>query len=453
MNETKKHKIADWLENVALDKVSLIRFLIKGYGVLSVLCLLLLLLPIFHNQKISFIDHLFFAISIVSTTGLVPAAFADVYNFGGQLVSLFFIQLGGIGYMALGSMIILKSRKKLPDLTLKLLKLEFNIPRRYPLIKFIYSIVVFTILIEGIGAACLYWGFQKAGVENPLWSAIFHSISAFCTAGFSLYNDSFTQFANEPIIIASITSLSLLGSIGFIVFLDFYLKIWEHKRSITLTSKIIILATLMMWFLGTLSLFLSDETLLNQGLWQGIQTALFQTMSAHTTVGFNTYDYGHFSLASTSIILLLMVIGASPSGTGGGVKTTSVVALYAVTKLVVRGREDVTFLNRKIPTDRIHLAVATMSFYFFILFIGFWAILLIEKTTFSFDKILFECISALSTAGISMGITGELSSISKIVICVLMFIGRVGVITFGLSFIRSIKLLENSFIPEEDIAL
>jgi len=199
--------------------------------------------------------------------------------------------------------------------------------------------------------------------------------------------------------------------------------------------------------------FFSDPSLQSQDLFKGINLALFQTMSAHTTVGFNSYDYGSLSSASLMIIMILMFIGASPSGTGGGIKTTSIVALYAVTRFVINKREEVTFLSQKIPKDRVYFAVASFSFYFVILFIGFWAILLLENEHFTFDKLLFECISALSTVGISTGITGDLGVPSKLIICVLMFIGRIGAITFGLSLVRNFHLEPHQFIPEEDIAI
>jgi trk system potassium uptake protein TrkH len=172
----------------------------------------------------------------------------------GQVISLIFIQLGGIGYMALSSFIIMKQFTKLPSVSARLLRLEFNLPKRYPLISFIYSVFIFTILIEVIGAIVLYFEFAKVGLDKPLWQAIFHSISAFCTAGFSLFDDSMTAYKDNNIITNTILVLSLLGSIGFIVLLDFWLRLIRRRKKISLTSKIILLSTFFLWISGAILL-------------------------------------------------------------------------------------------------------------------------------------------------------------------------------------------------------
>ncbi len=443
--------LKDWLIHLKLDDHSVILFLIKGYFGLTLICFMLLLLPFFQNESLSIIDHLFFAVSIVSTTGLAPASFADSYNFGGQLFSLIFIQLGGVGYMALSSFILLRNAKQLPQLSARLLRLEFNLPQKYPLVQFIYSVIIFTFLIEFIGIICLYVGFLKAGVEAPLWNAIFHSVSAFCTAGFSLYNDSMISFKEHPFIIHTITILSLLGSIGFIVLLDFWHKIIQKKRAITLTSKIILMATLLLWLGGALLVFFSDPILLQNG-WAGLKTALFQSMSAHTTVGFNSYTLNNLSLASTFILIILMAIGASPSGTGGGIKTTSITAALAVLKSILKKGKSITFMNKELPDSNIYLAISTLIFYTIVFFISSWFLLLIDGKSFNLSQILFEAASALSTVGLSTGITDDFSNSSKLIICILMFIGRLGVLTFGFAVIKEAPLIRTKF-QIEDIAI
>jgi trk system potassium uptake protein TrkH len=387
----------------------------------------------------------------VSTTGLAPAVFKETYNLIGQGISLFFIQLGGIGYMALSSFIILKQFSRLPNISARLLKVEFNLPQRYPLRAFIYSVFIFTLLIEVLGSVILYYGFRNEGVDAPMWNAIFHSVSAFCTEGFSLFNDSLSYFDHNGLITNTILILSLLGSIGFIVLLDFWLKITKNRKFINLTSKIILISTFMIWITGAIAIYLSDSHLISQE-WHGVKVAIFQSISAHTTVGFNNYDIGSMSLASIFCIILLMIIGASPAGTGGGIKTTSITALMAVMLSILKRRKHVTFFYKEIPASNIYLAVASSIFYILIFSIGSWVVLCIDGDKLSFEKILFEVASALSTVGLSTGITEQLSNGSKVIISLLMFIGRLGVLTFGLALIAKAPLLRNK--PKsEDIAI
>jgi len=441
-------KIINWLGTRKTDDQSTVKLLIKGYFLLTILCFIFLALPICQKIDNSLIDHLFFSVSIVSTTGLAPADFSNSYNLLGQIISLFFIQLGGIGYMALSSFIILKQFDRLPSLSARLLKLEFNLPEEYPLRSFIYSVFIFTLLIETIGAIVLYFGFVELGVENPIWQAIFHSISAFCTAGFSLFSDSMTSFSGHSLIINTILVLSLLGSIGFIVLLDFWLRLTRKRKTITLTSKIILFGTFLFWIGAAIPIFISDNEIRAMG-WEGMQLASFQSISAHTTVGFNNYDIGLISEGGIFIMIILMIIGASPAGTGGGIKTTSITALIAVLLSILKRRSHITFFKKEIPAPNIYLAVASAIFYSFILIIGTWAVLMVDGKNFGFDKILFEVASALSTVGLSTGITGELSDLSKLIISLLMFIGRLGVLTFGFALISKGPLLRNKPQSEE----
>jgi len=443
--------VKEWLERQNSDTRSMGILLIKGYFILTVICFVGLLMPFFQNGTTSLVDHLFYAVSIVSTTGLAPTSFTESYNLGGQIFSLLFIQLGGIGYMALSSFIIIKSFKKLPNISARLLRLEFNLPQRYPLLAFVYSVIIFTLLIEFIGAIVLYYGFKSAGLDDPLWPAIFHSISAFCTAGFSLFGDSITGFADNKLITNTILVLSLLGSLGFIVLLDFVLKVFGKRKTITQTTKIILFSSTVFWVLAAVAIYFSDSTLMSQGS-AGFRQTLFQSISAHTTVGFNSYDIGEINVAGIFVLILLMIVGASPAGTGGGIKTTSITAILAVLISILRRRKYVTFLGKEIPSSNIYLAVSSSLFYTIILILGTWIVLLIEGSAFPFEKILFEITSALSTVGLSTGITGDLSDSSKVVISIMMFIGRLGVLTIGYALIsQSPDLREKHKI--EDIAI
>lgn len=446
-----KNKFKNWLTKRSGTQRSSILLLILGYIFLTILCFILLALPFSRITDISLIDQIFLSASIVSTTGLSPLDFGNSFTFFGELVTLIFIQLGGVGYMALSSFIILKERTKLPRLSASLLRLEFNLPNKYPLLSFVYSVFVFTILIELIGAIFLYIGFRELNLEQPLWSAVFHSISAFCTAGFSLYGDSLTSFMDNAIITNTIMVLSIFGSVGFIVLLDLWLKLINKRKKITLTSKIILLSTFIYLIIGTFLLFISDGILLKEG-YNGLQLAFFQIVSAHTTVGFNNYAIQNFELGGLLVIILVMIIGASPAGTGGGIKTTSVTALIGLLYAILRKQRHITFFKKEIPSQKVFIAIASTVFYTVILFISVWLIVQLDGDRFSFEALIFESASALSTVGLSTGITEDLCPMNKIIISSLMFIGRLGVMTFGFALITQSPVIRRK--PQiEDLAV
>ncbi|MFK8010127.1 MAG: potassium transporter TrkG [Saprospiraceae bacterium] len=203
--------------------------------------------------------------------------------------------------------------------------------------------------------------------------------------------------------------------------------------------------------IASIAIYLSDMELRADG-WEGLKLAIFQSISAHTTIGFNNYDIGAIDIGGIFVLVIIMIIGASPAGTGGGIKTTSVTALISVLVSILKRRKHVTFFQNEIPAPNIYLAIASAIFYSFILIIGTWAVLLVDGENFAFNKILFEVSSALSTVGLSTGITGQLSDLSKLIISFLMFIGRLGVLTFGFALISKAPLLRNK--PKiEDIAI
>ncbi len=391
---------------------------------------LLLCLPISQlSPGVAALDNLFIATSAVSTTGLVPVSVSDSYTFFGQLVVLLLIQLGGIGYMTIGSFVILSRADQLSELRAKIGFIVFPMPASFRLDNFIRSVVRFTLLIEAVGALLLYLLFRNAGVASPLWKAVFHSISAFCTAGFSLNNSSFESFAGHFWINVVIAALGYLGAIGFIVCIDFWRMLARKVRRITLTSKIIIWMTAWLTVIGTLLLFLTEPSIARLPPHERLLAAFFQCITAMTTVGFNTISIAGLSKASILLLLVLMVIGASPSGTGGGVKSTTVSVLVGFMAAAFRGREEITFWGHPIPRRRVVAAVANLGFYILALIIGAYCLDLLENAPF--DKCFFETASALGTVGLSMGITPELSDLGKVLIILMMYAGRVGPLTLA----------------------
>ncbi len=415
-----------------LHEMPTARLVVLGYLSYIITGWLVLCLPFLQKgEGVKALDGLFIATSAVSTTGLVTVSISDCLNFLGQLVVLLLIQIGGIGYMTFGSFVILSRKSDLGKTRAEVAKTVFSLPASFCINKFIRSVIAFTLIIELTGAIALYFIFRDEGRPDALWSAVFHSVSAFCTAGFSLYNNSFEGYADYFWINFIISSLSYLGGIGFIICVDVWRLLRGKVESITLTSKIILWMTFWLTICGTILLFITEPSIQSKPVDQRIMCAFFQTMTSMTTVGFNTVNIGGLSNGSLLLLLVLMVIGASPSGTGGGLKTTTFSALIGVMYSSLRGQHEVRFWGRPVPNERIWVAVAALGFYLTFLSVGAYLLELTEKSEFLEN--LFEAASALGTVGLSMGITASLTNIGKITIILLMFCGRLGPLTFGIA--------------------
>lgn len=401
---------------------------------------ILLSLPFTHQVSIGLLDNLFTAASAASTVGLTSVNFADSYNFLGKLIVLLFIQAGGIGYMTMSSFLYLSFSRRLRHRHTELLNTEFALPRSVRLNEFLYAVIIFTALAEVIGAIFLYNYFYRHGYTafNAAWYAIFHSVSAFCTAGFSLFPDSFISFADSKTINIVISLLSLAGAMGFIIVTDVVNRILRRTQEISYTTKIIILSTLAALLIGTFVIILT-----NPGLDPSV--ALFQAIAAMTTAGFTTAPIATWAPCSLLIIMALMTIGGSPSGTGGGLKTTTFTCLIATVSSHLLGRKHITFLGRQIPLHRLYIANSTFIFYGILLFITLF--LLTWTETLPFIDIFFEAVAALGTGGMSIGATEKLSVLGKLIVIVVMIVGRVGVVTFGMALL---KRDENELEKEEE---
>ena len=404
--------------------------MLLGYAGCAALAWILLSLPFSQAAPgTSALDHLFTAVSAVSTTGLVTVSPSGAYSAFGEAVILLFIQIGGIGYMSLGSFIVLSRGRRLSPSRERLLAADFSMPRSFGLDEFVRGVVVFTVVAETLGALALWALFSAAGVERALYQAVFHSVSAFCTAGFSLFDTSLEAFADNPGVNAVVAALAYLGAVGFIVAVDVWRVGTGKQPHLTTTSRIILRLTALLTVAGTVGLFLAEGDALPGPPASRWLAAFFQAMTAMTTVGFNTVPIGGLVQGALLIVVLLMIVGASPSGTGGGLKTTTLSAIYAVVRSVLRGDEAVTYGGRPIPTDRVLAAVASFAFYVAVLTAGLLSLTLTEDADFL--ALAFEATSALGTVGLSMGITGDLTAMGKLAVIGLMFAGRLGPLSVG----------------------
>ncbi len=393
----------------------------------------ILALPIFQRVDVLFIDSLFISASAVSTTGLVPISVSGSFNLGGQIVILLLFQVGGIGYMTLTTYYLLYTTNNISHWHKKMLGTAFTMPKSIQIKDFLKSVIYFTIIMETLGAICFFFAFNNImETGGAVWYSIFHSVSAFCTAGFGLYDNSFIDFQDSIYVNSIISVLAIAGSLGFIVITDLWYRLSGKSKKLTFTTKIVVVGFVVLLLGSTVLTYFFEPSVVSNGESSWLKS-FFQAMTAMTTVGFATIPTGSLSLPILLSVIFLMYLGASPSGTAGGLKITTLTAVFAILKSRLKGAKKITFFDKIIPFERLYVATSTFIFYTSLIF--FFTFLTSFFENFTFEELLFEVSSALGTVGLSMGITGGLSTAGKILLTVLMFIGRVGVLTFGFALL------------------
>lgn len=414
-----------------LEEVHPAKLLLVGYFLYILAGWVILLLPICQKTTVHPIDHLFTAASSVSTTGLATLPIGESYSFLGQLAILIMIQLGGFGYATVGSFIVISTMQRMSSVQEKVSSQIFPLPRGFVIHDFIKHVIAYTLVCEAIGALILAYFFKEHGFSDALWEGVFHSVSAFSTAGISLFSNSFESYQDSYLINLTLSCLCILGGMGFIVWVDLYKRLTGKNDHTSFTTRII--ASVTFWFLviGTTLFFLTTDFPEDQALPQKILASFFQTMTSSTTAGFNTIPIGSVSYSAIILLLFLMTFGSSPSGTGGGLKSTTFAALLGHVKSTLNGKDHTTFWQHEIAPKRMQIATSSFIYYLFVLATTLFFLTIWEDKPFL--PLLFEAASALTTCGLSMGITSELSNFGKSLIILLMFMGRVGILTFGIA--------------------
>lgn len=402
-------------------------------GYLFYICVgfLLLLLPwsVRDAATATITDHLFTATSAVSTTGLATVDVPATYTTFGMCVILGMIQIGAIGYMTISSYLMLHITHKMTDRNQGVLQTVISTPYGMNMTSIVDNVVHFTFIFETIGFVALWITFGCLGVEVPAWNALFTTVSSFCTAGFSTFSDSLCSFKGNFAVNIIVAVLSYAGAMGFIVITDLRQKSLNRKYKITFTTRVILSITFWMTVAGMGILLLFPGEHQSAQMPTRILEAFFQTMSAMTTVGYNTFDLSSLAPASCLILSVIMFIGASPSGTGGGVKCTTLSAVYAFVISSLRGKKCVSLRGNRLPSYRVNTALSNIIVYGTVLLVG--TLLLAVSEKFPLESLLFEAASALGTVGISLGITSGLSEWGKVIVIGLMYVGRIGVLTLG----------------------
>lgn len=429
------------------------QYLALGYIIVIFIGTLLLLLPIstVSGQTTTFIDALFTSTSATAVTGLIVVNTAEHWTTFGHYIIMILIQLGGFGFMTSTTLFLLILGRKVSLRDRLIIMEDINYKKISGVIALTKYIIILTFLVELSGSVLLFALFQSIyPLSKAVFFSVFHSISAFNNAGLDLFGNNLENFVSSTYINLIISTLIILGGIGFVVIDEIYQV--RNLKQLSLHSKFVIYITLLLIIIGTLSIFILEynnpATLGNLRLKDKLLAAFFQAVTPRTA-GFNTIPIGKFNDVSLFFLIVLMFIGASPGSTGGGVKTTTAGTLLVVVYNMASGKEDIEIFNRRIKNKDIYktLTVVVIS----LLVIVLVTILLSRTENFSFIQIFFEVFSAFGTVGLSTGITSKLSILGKIFIIITMFIGRVGPFTLAMALGK--RNIKNIRYPEEDLLI
>jgi trk system potassium uptake protein len=404
------------------------------------------------SQKVTpFINALFTATSATCVTGLVVVDTGTYYSLFGQLVILALIQIGGLGIMTISTAFAVLLGQKLALRVENVMHNVMGEGLRFDLITLIKNVVMVTAIIEIAGALFLFNTFRHMyEPANALYYSVFHSISAFCNAGFSLYSDSFVRFVFNLNINAVITLMIIIGGLGFPVIVDvyYYLTKKSNRLSLSLHSKIVLSTTTFLLVFGTVMFFISEYyyTMEDIPIHRKLMSSWFQSVTCRTA-GFNTIDQSGMNSSSSIISIVLMFIGASPGSTGGGIKTSTFALLILSIFALIKGQPDINVFKRRISMSSVRISTGLITISLMWVFIIVYLMLLYDN--FSLEDTLFEAISAFGTVGLSRGITPYLSSASKLLITLLMYIGRVGPLTVLFALSQRKKTLHYSLAEEK----
>lgn len=427
-----------------------------GFFLIIIVGTLLLMLPISSRsgEWTSLVNALFTATSATCVTGLVVFDTYQYWSIFGQLVIIVLIQIGGLGFITFGVGFSMFLKRKIGLARRSLIQESVSALKLAGVVKLVKKIIIGTAIFEGIGAVLLAIRFvPKMGLLVGIYNAVFHSISAFCNAGFDLMGryeqySSLTVYSSDIVINITIMLLIIIGGLGFIVWDD----IWHNRlnfKKYSLHSKIVLISTTVLVFGSAIlfGIFENNNLMQNMNPLEKVLASLFASVTARTA-GFNTIDLGAMTQSSKLLTDVLMFIGGSPGSTAGGVKTTSIVVMIFYIGANLRGIQGVNILGRRISEEDVKKASVVIG-----INLGMAVIALIAITAsqnVNMDDLLLEVFSAIATVGLSTGVTRQLTVSSKLVIIFLMYCGRIGSTTFATSFIGNKRRAPIQY-PEERI--
>ncbi|AYE35557.1 TrkH family potassium uptake protein [Clostridium septicum] len=425
-------------------KIKLNGVQILALGFLSFILLggIILSLPISSASKEStnFLDALFTSTSAVCVTGLVTLNTSAHWSTFGQTIIMMLIEIGGLGFMSFTTLIAIMIGKKI-TLRERLVMQEamntFNLQGLVSMVRYVFG---FTFAVQLFGALLMSTQFiPQYGLKTGIFYSIFHSISAFCNAGFDLFGNSLVGYSSNVVIILVISALIIISGIGFTVWLEIYH--YKSGKKLTVHAKIVILMTLVLIFGGTILMFIFEirnpATLGSMNFKDKVLNAFFASVSPRTA-GFNSVPLADMTMAGKFLTILLMFIGGSPGSTAGGLKTSTFGIIILTVISVIKGREDTEVFGRRFSKELVYKAFA-------LLFIGVGLIIVVTmmlsytEVGATFMDLLYETTSAFGTVGLTTGLTPNLSKIGKVLIMLMMYFGRVGPLTVALALTRRRK--------------
>lgn len=413
-------------------KTSPTRFIVIGFAAVITLGALILLLPISANEgvKVSVIDAFFTSTSAVCVTGLIAIDTADNFNVFGRTVVALLIQIGGLGITSIGAGFIIMAGKRVTFRERMVIKEALNFDSMKGIVKLVKAVLLLTLCFEGTGVILSYIVFsQDYPPLHALGISLFHSVAAFNNSGFDVLGGLRNLIPYQDNVLLNLTTSGLIifGGLGFFVIKEVIQK--RSFKKLTLHSKVVLTMSGFLLVVGTLLIKLTQTDI----TWLG---AFFHSVSARTA-GFSTYPLGTFTNASLFVIIILMFIGASPGSTGGGIKTTTTFVLLKSAYSMSTNKHCMAF-KRKLPGEIITKAFV-ISFLAIALVIIDTLILSVLEPQYTFMQVMFEVVSAFGTVGLSTGITPDLSVLSKVVIILTMFIGRLGPLTMASIWVNKPK--------------
>lgn len=410
-----------------------------GFAGLIIIGGTLLNLPIasVEGKSIGFIDSLFTAASAVCVTGLVVVNTATYWTLFGKVVILILVQIGGLGFMTMATLVALIIGKKITLKQRLVLQEGLNQFSLEGVVKLTKYVIISTLVVETIGAIILSTRFIPVyGLKAGIWSSIFHSISAFCNAGFDITGSSMVPFVGDIVVNITLALLIIIGGLGYTVYIDLTTR--KEFRKTTLNTKFVLLSTAILIMIGFVFFliieFSNPKTIGNLSFVDKITTSMFQAVIPRTA-GFNSIDIGGMTKATTFFMIVLMFIGGSPGSTAGGIKTTTIGVIILTIISVLKGKSDVEVFKKRIPHELIFRALAVLSIALLVVVLVTMVLTLTEAEN-TFLDLLFETTSAFATVGLTRGITPNLSTFGKILLSFCMFAGRLGPLTLGFALAR-----------------
>lgn len=445
------------------------QMIVAGFAIVIFLGGILLSFPVCNadGKWLNFLDALFTSCSAVCVTGLVTIVPAVQFSMPGKVILLLLIQFGGLGLIACTMGVFLILRRQITIRSRVMIQESYSLDTMSGLVTMLIFVLKGTFFVEGMGA--FFYAFQfvpQYGLFRGIWYSVFHAVSAFCNAGIDILGDSSLQmYQTNPLINIVTMALILVSGLGFVVWQDLILtakrirrKEFTWKRSLQkmrLHTKLAVVMTLALFIGGTVGFFFMEysnpNTLGPLSMGEKWMAAMFQSVTTRTA-GFFTIPQGAFHEESKFLSCILMFIGGAPGGTAGGVKTTTVAILLLTCWSVLKGNVDTECYRRKIPALNVRAAFSVVIVAFLALLAGTMAILLLEPV--SLTDALYEVTSAIGTVGLTVGITPLLSAGSKLVLILLMYMGRIGPVTLALLFASKVgKKKHGRKLPEERIVV